>query len=468
MGIIKIASVLVAVLTISVSTFAQNLQFCAPDKVRALALSGGGAKGAFEVGALWHLVRHRKCDFHDISGVSVGALNGAILAQAPRASDPQESLANISLAIEKLRSFWLDLRGDEDVYTRRFLGTLGFVLFSRKSMYDSSPLKDKLTHAVDPSEIAAKGRSFRVGIVSMRNGVYYEVQPGTGAASRECRANRNEKFLAAVLASASMPVFFPTPFIRNVQDMSSCAKDVSEEETDEFEPFADGGVSHTTPVPAYFNQPYFVPRLKFNSIQATRDDGSADLPRHQPPIHELFVLLASPYSPKTANPPGSGQHIKNLPGGTGLLAVTVERVLTAPWRWDMNYALMANGLLTWKDNVLGEVEDNLRTASADTQEILGPIRDHLLPPPGLLNAETSFPVGSANVDGQNIPHHYSLYYAAFNREGIDIDTLKFDPALIAKAIKSGCDQQNRALVENGWQDMGEQCADVLPAAAQDH
>jgi len=109
MNLIKIASAFVICLTISSSAFAQDLKFCTPNTARALVLSGGGAKGAFEVGALWHLIKHRKCDFQDISGVSVGALNGAILAQAPRAIDPQESLANMCNAVEKLRSFWLEL-----------------------------------------------------------------------------------------------------------------------------------------------------------------------------------------------------------------------------------------------------------------------------------------------------------------------------------------------------------------------
>ena len=56
---------------------------CASRERRALVLSGGGLKGAFEAGAVYYLVIHRGCDFHDFAGVSVGALNAGILAQAP-------------------------------------------------------------------------------------------------------------------------------------------------------------------------------------------------------------------------------------------------------------------------------------------------------------------------------------------------------------------------------------------------
>ena len=43
---------------------------------RALVLSGGGSKGAFEVGAIAHLI-NKKVDFQLFTGTSVGALNAA-------------------------------------------------------------------------------------------------------------------------------------------------------------------------------------------------------------------------------------------------------------------------------------------------------------------------------------------------------------------------------------------------------
>ena len=47
---------------------------------RALALSGGGAKGAFQVGALRALAA-RGISFDLFTGVSVGALNAALAAR---------------------------------------------------------------------------------------------------------------------------------------------------------------------------------------------------------------------------------------------------------------------------------------------------------------------------------------------------------------------------------------------------
>ena len=71
---------------------------------RALILSGGGVKGAFEAGAVYHLVVLRGCDFQDFAGVSVGALGSAFLAQAATSNDPAQSQAALARQAEQLVS----------------------------------------------------------------------------------------------------------------------------------------------------------------------------------------------------------------------------------------------------------------------------------------------------------------------------------------------------------------------------
>src|SRR2546421_3753562 len=88
---------------------------------RALVLSGGGAKGSWQVGACQHLIVERGLWFDVIAGVSAGAVNAATLAQA---RDPDELAAEL----EHLRAVWLGLRGSRDVYRRRWLGGLRTVL----------------------------------------------------------------------------------------------------------------------------------------------------------------------------------------------------------------------------------------------------------------------------------------------------------------------------------------------------
>src|SRR5881275_2989491 len=104
---------------------------------RALVLSGGGAKGSWQVGACQHLIVERGLWFD---------VNAATLAQA---RDPDELAAEL----EHLRAVWLGLRGSRDVYRRRWLGALGTVLARRASLYNAAPLRAILAGHIDPARV---------------------------------------------------------------------------------------------------------------------------------------------------------------------------------------------------------------------------------------------------------------------------------------------------------------------------
>jgi len=91
----------------------QALNYCEPEKKRALVLSGGGLKGAFQAGAIYHFIAHRRCDFSEIAGVSVGSLNAAVLAQAQRDENPEASLKNMAERAEKLVDVWHNIRSSK-------------------------------------------------------------------------------------------------------------------------------------------------------------------------------------------------------------------------------------------------------------------------------------------------------------------------------------------------------------------
>ncbi len=48
--------------------------------MRAIVLSGGGAKGSYEIG-VWKALRHLNINYDIVTGTSVGALNGALMVQ---------------------------------------------------------------------------------------------------------------------------------------------------------------------------------------------------------------------------------------------------------------------------------------------------------------------------------------------------------------------------------------------------
>ena len=157
---------------------------------RALVLSGGGAKGSWQVGACQHLIVERGLWFDVIAGVSAGAVNAATLAQA---RDQDELAAEV----EHLRSVWLGLRGSNDIYRRRWLGALGTVLARRTSLYNAAPLRAILVHHIEPARVAASPIRLRVGYVDLLSGTY------------RTAGNDHPTIADAVLASCALPLIFP-------------------------------------------------------------------------------------------------------------------------------------------------------------------------------------------------------------------------------------------------------------------
>ena len=159
-----------------------------------LTLSGGGANGAWHVGAL-ECLHERGYDYFDVvAGVSVGALVGA------NANN-----------IEILSKMWDSLVGcPEKVFTPYFtdynnrvkfwkvIANIGKILSGEVySLADNKPLKEVLNYFVRESALPS---AFYVGLTSLENSTYY-------ALGRE-HARDFESFKDAILASMAMTPFF--------------------------------------------------------------------------------------------------------------------------------------------------------------------------------------------------------------------------------------------------------------------
>ncbi len=144
-----------------------------------LVLSGGGAKGAFQVGAERVLREEGGFRWERVFGVSVGALNGALLGQ----ERPQD-----------LAEVWRTIR-EQDVQRKFSWPVVAFRvgILGRRGLYDDRPLRATIERHV-------AGRPFRVpvhvGRVSLASGLYELV----GSERPEA------EFLDAVWESATMPV----------------------------------------------------------------------------------------------------------------------------------------------------------------------------------------------------------------------------------------------------------------------
>jgi NTE family protein len=172
----------------------------------AVVLSGGGAKGAFQVGVLDALIRERGVRFDIFAGVSTGAI---------------QALGGAMNDVPGLVEQWLAIKGNGDVYKKRPLGAAGAV-FGADSIYDGKPIKDKIKGFADPAKLKAAKRQLLVGVVNLATGEYRDVD------------EKNPNIADWVYASSAQPPFF--------QPLKS--KDAA----GVIEQWVDGGVRNVTPL----------------------------------------------------------------------------------------------------------------------------------------------------------------------------------------------------------------------------
>jgi len=191
----------------------------------ALVLQGGGALGSYQAG-VYQAIEEAGVDLDWIAGVSIGAVNAALIAGSPKGS-----------RLETLEKFWAEVSTDpfctaclqamprafaeaEDVRTalNHISATTALIagvtsLYTPRipppwlmprggleatSFYDAKPLRDALERFVDFDRINAGPARFSVGAVNIGTGnfVYFD------AKDSRIRAEH-------ILASAALPPTFP-------------------------------------------------------------------------------------------------------------------------------------------------------------------------------------------------------------------------------------------------------------------
>src|ERR1043166_85392 len=144
-----------------------------------LVLSGGGAKGAFQVGAEQVLREEAGFEWEGVFGVSVGGLNGALVAQREYA---------------RLLEVWKTIK-ETDVYRKFGWFKVAWRLAPqhKTGLYDGPPLRATIQRHIGGRAFAIP---FHVGRVSLVSGLYELVStPDTG-------------ILDAIWESATMPVIW--------------------------------------------------------------------------------------------------------------------------------------------------------------------------------------------------------------------------------------------------------------------
>lgn len=129
----------------------------------AVVLSGGGAKGAFQVGVLDELITNRGVKVDIVVGVSTGALQALGVAQKD---------------VPRLVEEWLAIKGNSDIYKKRLLGAAGG-FFGADALYNAKPLRRLLERVTDEEKLKASGIQMRLGVVNLATGQFQPISEQT-------------------------------------------------------------------------------------------------------------------------------------------------------------------------------------------------------------------------------------------------------------------------------------------------
>ncbi len=237
--------------------------------MRALVLSGGGAKGAYQAGAIKYLLGDRATHYDIVTGVSVGAINAAHLAQF--------SAGNELDAARSLTDFWKSIDTPE-VYRKWYRGALWLLpALWKPSVFDSSPLHAFLRKRLKPAAMRTSGKRLVVGAVSKSTGEY--------ATWRET----DPDVVDGVLASAAFPGFLTPVRARGDVWTDGGSRDTT--------PLMDAILAGATSIDVVCCNPDFVPRRAVamgrtldNAVQAL-DAAFSEIERNDLKAADLYNRL---------------------------------------------------------------------------------------------------------------------------------------------------------------------------------
>ena len=118
-------------------------------KKTALVLSGGGAKGAFQMMAEKYAREQKGYHWDIIAGVSVGAVNGMMLAMEK---------------YTRLEQLWWNITREQVMTGKLNFWTMLKIAFGAKSVYSNDPLWQIIQREYEPDKIKT---DFRIGTVSI-------------------------------------------------------------------------------------------------------------------------------------------------------------------------------------------------------------------------------------------------------------------------------------------------------------
>lgn len=191
---------------------------------KGLYLAGGGARGAYQAGvlkAIYHILQTKKLPFEIISGVSVGSINAALLA---------ENADDFPLAVEKLESIWAEIccqkifNASNYQLGKSVLKNLSHLIIKQRQsgyLLDTTPLRTFVLENIDFEKIRQNINNNLIEAMEVISHCYETQQTISFYQHHNSQeivedwhyprhsSQRTELTMKHILASGSIPLFFP-------------------------------------------------------------------------------------------------------------------------------------------------------------------------------------------------------------------------------------------------------------------
>lgn len=255
----------------------------------AIVMTGGGARGAYQVGLLRFLARtYPDLRFRIISGVSAGAVNAAHLAQHH---------GTFQQAVDELTNLWMALVPDtvfrvdspsllwSVVRSSAQLMGGGASKSTLRGLVETAPLQELLTEALSPVDNELTGIQYNLNrgvlsAVAISTTSYTTGQSVTWIQGRDIapwerpnrRAVKTKIDVAHVMASAALPILFPAVQIGPAW-------------------YGDGGIRLSAPLsPALHLGAHKILAVSNRYVRTNVEAGRVEVVGYPPPAQVLGVL----------------------------------------------------------------------------------------------------------------------------------------------------------------------------------
>ncbi|QMT58861.1 MULTISPECIES: patatin-like phospholipase family protein [unclassified Legionella] len=190
---------------------------------KALYLAGGGARGAYQAGvlkAIGHILQVKTLPFEMVSGVSVGSMNAAVLA---------ENADDFPTALDKLETIWSEIhcqqvyKASNFALSKSVMRNMSTMMIKQRQaahLLDTTPLREMITDGLDFNKIAQNISGGYLDTLEIISNCYETRQtisfyehnnpefmdwnyPRHGSKRVSVQAEH-------ILASSALPLFFPT------------------------------------------------------------------------------------------------------------------------------------------------------------------------------------------------------------------------------------------------------------------